>query len=447
MPWGKDQIAMQALRTAFEDHAAFEAVNLAGREGIRVLDVGCFDGLNTVLKFAPYSGIERVVGIDPEPDAIAEAAARTDDPRFMFSRTTFEDFDPEAGERFDVVYFSHVLQHLRDPQGALDKAHRLLAPGGFVIVKTTDDAAKLSFPDPENVMRRLFALYEEHVLPNTSWTACTDRYNGEKCYALMKRAGFENVRVALFSTDTAEKSPSQRHALFERCVYFRRNVPSCVSQEVAAEIRELVDSWEALFARDDYYFCTQTFMAIGQKLVGDAAPWSYAGPSFGRLREPAAFDDAGSDADAPTRLRLREMTEADLGCVMDIEVSSFRDPWTPLAFALELRHNPRSEYVVALAGDELAGYLGWWNTPEGAVIVRVAVDPRHRKSGAGRALVEHAKAQARDKGCTTLGLEVRSSNEGARAFYARIGFDEVATRAEYYDDPVEDAVVMALALP
>ena len=53
MAWGKGQIAKQALRTAPEDYAAFEAVSLAGRDGVRVLDVGCFAGFNTYLTFAP----------------------------------------------------------------------------------------------------------------------------------------------------------------------------------------------------------------------------------------------------------------------------------------------------------------------------------------------------------------------------------------------------------
>ena len=98
MAWGKGQIVKQALRTAPEDYAAFEAVNLAGRGGVRVLDVGCFDGFNTYLKFAPYAGVARVVGVDPLPEAVAEAATRTaGDARFSFACSTFEDYEPEAG--------------------------------------------------------------------------------------------------------------------------------------------------------------------------------------------------------------------------------------------------------------------------------------------------------------------------------------------------------------
>ena len=98
MAWGKGQIAKQALRTAPEDYAAFEAVSLAGRDGVRVLDVGCFDGFNTYLKFAPYAGVARVVGVDPLPEAVAEAAARAaGDARFSFVCSLFEDYEPEAG--------------------------------------------------------------------------------------------------------------------------------------------------------------------------------------------------------------------------------------------------------------------------------------------------------------------------------------------------------------
>ena len=389
MAWGKGQIAKQALRTAPEDYAAFEAVSLAGRDGVRVLDVVCFDGFNTYLKFAPYAGVARVVGVDPLPEAVAEAAARAaGDARFSFVCSLFEDYEPEAGERFDLVYFSHVLQHLPDAQAALAKACRLLAPGGFVVVKTTDDAAKLSYPDPEQVMRRLFGLYERHVLPNTPHTACTDRYNGEKCYTLMRRAGLGNVTVRQFAADTCGKSREERRALFERCVYFRRNVPACVDGSVADEIRALADAWGALFDQDDYYFVTQSFVVIGQKPQEGAPPWKYAGPAFGSAPEalpkmhdaqaealpcdgpPLAPAEASARPPAPA-VAVRPLAEQDLGAVMAIEIASFRDPWTPLAFALDLRHNPCAHYTAAFTESGLAGYLGWWGAPEGAAIVQL----------------------------------------------------------------------------
>lgn len=446
MGWGKGQITKQALRSAPEDYAAFEAIGLSAMEGARVLDVGCFDGFNTVLKFAPYRNIARVVGIDPSASDIADAQARTDDPRFSFIPVGFEEYDA-AGQRFDVVYFSHVFQHLADPQAAMDKAASLLAPGGFVIVKTTDDEAKLSYPDPDRVMRRLFALYERHVLPNTPHTHATDRYNGQKCYAYMKRAGLGNVRIGTFVTDTAEKDLDARRALFERCVYFRRNVPACVDEAVADEVRALVAAWGKLFEREDYYFCTTTFVAIGQNVAEGAAAQAYAGPAFGGRSLPSRAD-AEEAIPNERGFSLRPMGEEDIAAVMLVQMSSFSDPWTPLAFALELRHNPCAHYKVAVDGEgQVAGFIGWWEMGDTATIAQVAVDACMRRKGVGRALVEQALTSACEAGCSCMQLEVRAANEGARAFYRDLRFDERGVRTDYYEDPVDDAVLMVRMLP
>src|SRR5207249_6737434 len=45
------------------------------------------------------------------------------------------------GEAFDVVHAHQVLQHLRDPVGALGQMARLAAPGGMVAVRDSDYSA------------------------------------------------------------------------------------------------------------------------------------------------------------------------------------------------------------------------------------------------------------------------------------------------------------------
>ena len=179
----------------------------------------------------------------------------------------------------------------------------------------------------------------------------------------------------------------------------------------------------------------------------DEAPWQYRGPYFGE-EPPAACRrfSATAKTGMADEVELRPLVEGDLGAVMDIEIASFRDPWTPLAFALDLRHNPRAHYTAAFVRGVLVGYLGWWDTPQGAVIVRVAVDPRRRGAGVGRSLVEDASRESRGAGGEVLMLEVRASNAGARSFYQRLHFQEDAIRTNYYDDPPDDAIVMTRSL-
>jgi len=60
------------------------------------------------------------------------------------------------------------------------------------------------------------------------------------------------------------------------------------------------------------------------------------------------------------------------------------------------------------------GHRGW--------LYAVAVDPRHRGLGLGRALVEHACTVLAARGCGKVNLQVRDGNEAAAGFYERLGF-------------------------
>lgn len=58
----------------------------------------------------------------------------------------------------------------------------------------------------------------------------------------------------------------------------------------------------------------------------------------------------------------------------------------------------------------------------------LATDPAFRRRGAARALLEEAERQAREHRLPAVTLDTAMNNEGARALYAAVGFDEVAYR-------------------
>ena len=434
MGWGKARIDQVASDSAACDFAAFERIGLDAAEDACVLDMGCFDGFNTVLKFSCYANIAAVVGVDPEAGALAEARSQTCDARFSWEQGDAESWAGQA-ESFDLVYFSHVFQHVRDKAAALANAWRLLKPGGHIVIKTFDDSCKLSWPDPEHVMRRLFALYEAEIAPRTPHTRHTDRNNGQKCPALLAGAGFSDVNVTIHTTDTLGKTRAERMDLFERFTYFRKNVPDGLPEGIAREQARLLDAWRALFERDDYYHCSNTFMVTARK------------PKAGE--EGTRSGAAGTNA-ADSPFTLSPMTETDLGQVMAIEAGAFPDPWTPLAYAMELRHNPAARYVVACGDDgRIAGYIGWWEAAETglATIMHIAVSEHARRKGLGTLLLEHACVQAAASGCTAMQLHVRAANGSARGLYTHTGFTETGIAAGYYSSPADDAVHMLRPLP
>ena len=92
----------------------------------------------------------------------------------------------------------------------------------------------------------------------------------------------------------------------------------------------------------------------------------------------------------------------------------------------------------------------WRSGPAG---VRLHGQPQHR--GRSRGVEPRDGTESRRQGVATqllesmdsedIFLEVRESNRIARKLYEKLGFVVVGTRPEYYDDPVESALVMRLS--
>jgi 2-polyprenyl-3-methyl-5-hydroxy-6-metoxy-1,4-benzoquinol methylase len=119
----------------------FEDENLAllrhGPSDARVLDVGCGAG---VLGERLRTRGNVVWGVDAAPDVAEPAARRLD--HFVLADVTDRAAIAEllGDERFDVVVFADVLEHLADPVATLRGYVRFLAPGGRVLVSVPNVA-------------------------------------------------------------------------------------------------------------------------------------------------------------------------------------------------------------------------------------------------------------------------------------------------------------------
>lgn len=59
-------------------------------------------------------------------------------------------------------------------------------------------------------------------------------------------------------------------------------------------------------------------------------------------------------------------------------------------------------------------------------IYDIAVHPEYQKRGIGAKLIEHLKAEAKNRDIGTIFVEAESEDEGAVAFYRKIGGEEIA---------------------
>ena len=140
-------------------------------------------------------------------------------------------------------------------------------------------------------------------------------------------------------------------------------------------------------------------------------------------------------------ITVENMTAAHVPQIAELEKLCFSDPWNEVSVASELE-NPLSLWLVALDGDRVAGYVGSQSVMGEADMMNVAVHPDYRRQGIAERLIAALIERLRSNEVYCLLLEVRASNEPAKALYGKLGFAEVGRRKNYYRNPKEDALIL-----
>jgi ribosomal-protein-alanine N-acetyltransferase len=138
---------------------------------------------------------------------------------------------------------------------------------------------------------------------------------------------------------------------------------------------------------------------------------------------------------------MRNMVEADLERVLEVENTCYSIPWSEMTFRGLLQRRD-AEIVVAEIDAAIIGHAVYWYVLDQGELGNVAVVERARGRGVGRLLVGEVVQRAARRGVRELFLEVRPSHESARHLYATHGFEQVGRRRNYYQQPAEDALVL-----
>ena len=140
-------------------------------------------------------------------------------------------------------------------------------------------------------------------------------------------------------------------------------------------------------------------------------------------------------------MRIAEMSAAHVPQVAQLERLCFSDPWSERSIASELQ-NPLALWLVAEQDGRVLGYVGSQTVLDESDMMNVAVAPEFRRQGIAGALIEALIAALAKRGSRCLKLEVRESNENARALYESMGFRKLGLRKHYYHNPKEDALIL-----
>lgn len=140
---------------------------------------------------------------------------------------------------------------------------------------------------------------------------------------------------------------------------------------------------------------------------------------------------------------IADMTKEHIDAIVEIEKESFSLPWSKNAFEESMAYE-HTIFLVAILKDtnEPIGYIGMYKIFNEGDITNIAVKPQYRGMGIGKALMREIIDRARELEISQLMLEVRESNQAAIGLYKEMGFENAGIRKNFYELPLENAIVM-----
>ena len=159
---------------------------LAAQPGERVIDIGCGPGFYVAELLEEVGPEGAVLGVDAAEAMLAIAAKRCEAHR----NASFEKADamslPGADDAYDAALSVQVMEYVPDVGAALAEIHRILRPGGRVVIWDVDwETLSLYSTDPERMARAKRA-FDKHL---------THPALPQRLTALLRAAGFEDVAM------------------------------------------------------------------------------------------------------------------------------------------------------------------------------------------------------------------------------------------------------------
>jgi len=231
--------------------------------GTRVLEAGCGIGAQTRI-LARNSPGARITSLDISKDSIKRAEEKIR--KEGITNVTFRQGDifrlPFEPASFDHIFVCFVLEHLAEPQAALERLRPLLKEGGTLTVIEGDHGSALFHPENPDARRAIDCLVK------LQQQGGGNALIGRQLYPLVAGAGYTEVRIS----PRLVYADASRPGLVEG---FTKLTFTAMVEGVGAEVLKqglmTSDAWErgisALYrtAEPDGVFCYTFFKATARK--------------------------------------------------------------------------------------------------------------------------------------------------------------------------------------
>lgn len=173
-----DNAYLETLQAYFAKTKQRSYELLDPKPGITIADIGCGNGEDAII--LGRSGAN-VIGIDNDPPYIDIANAKDKPGNVRFVCSEAHDLPLDA-ESVDKARFERVFQHIADHGAVLNEMHRILKPGGELLIIDSDFLSISFFCEDTGLERKIV----DHI----TYTLVPNAYKVRHLPGAMAAAGF-----------------------------------------------------------------------------------------------------------------------------------------------------------------------------------------------------------------------------------------------------------------
>lgn len=140
-------------------------------------------------------------------------------------------------------------------------------------------------------------------------------------------------------------------------------------------------------------------------------------------------------------VRLRKARRDDVIAIAELEKRTYSTPWSRQSFESELSR-PNVIFWVVEVDNVIVGYQIGWKILDEYHLHNLAVDAAFQGTGIASFLLKELIRMVGQLALGSIELEVRKNNQAALKLYEKFGFKVVGVRKDYYQKPVDDALLM-----
>lgn len=145
-------------------------------------------------------------------------------------------------------------------------------------------------------------------------------------------------------------------------------------------------------------------------------------------------------------LKLRRAQESDLSAIVELEIHLGLPRWGEAGYRRQLDEDTGILIVATTGAERVAGFANARVVADEMELLAIGVGTEFRRFGLGLDLLRATEEVAMSAGAMRSFLEVRASNAAAIRLYEKRGYVRSGIRKAYYEEPVEDALMMERVL-